>query len=425
MTVEGGQEWINDQRVVFCFRHCPFWSWFCLTQARRRNPLWFGLTCDLRLDITESVSRYYLSTMMRAMMHHVVILQALVAVVSCCVTTTTAFLDAIVSKHKNNECRPWSFSFSRQQQCYRRPTGLILFSDSSTTSTSSSKNNNAKKLSVSDKDRLLLTEPALNAFIVAEMRDFLSNTLGEFDRGERPSYSKWKMNPEEKLAAGLISIVNDDICSNDEKKSSASSSGETRAIITNQAYAEAIHLLENNTEGGGGALAVDWICNATAVAFHDGFHQGLLSALGSAILFFRNYYREPHLIAACERVGLSDYDVAHHISDMYHHRNFRGTYTKTLAPSGKGEIAARLAVGLPPPLESETQQDNNESPVEGEESTSDLSRKDDVCLMWSPTTPGFCLHWKSEDDQWRQKRFERIQMEGTRDPRRGGSGTTR
>mmetsp|Transcript_2836 Transcript_2836/g.6192 ORF Transcript_2836/g.6192 Transcript_2836/m.6192 type:complete len:87 (+) Transcript_2836:727-987(+) len=49
----------------------------------------------------------------------------------------------------------------------------------------------------------------------------------------------------------------------------------------------------------------------------------------------------------------------------------------------------------------------------------------DECLLWSPTTPGVCIHWKSDDDAWRKKRFERIQMEGTKDPRRGGSGTSR
>jgi hypothetical protein len=40
------------------------------------------------------------------------------------------------------------------------------------------------------------------------------------------------------------------------------------------------------------------------------------------------------------------FPVAHHIADMYHHYNFRGAYTKTLTPSGAGEIAARVAVGL-------------------------------------------------------------------------------
>ena len=40
-------------------------------------------------------------------------------------------------------------------------------------------------------------------------------------------------------------------------------------------------------------------------------------------------------------------------------------------------------------------------------------------------TPRECLQRRSDADAWRQRRFERVQMEGTRDPRRGGSGTTR
>ena len=50
---------------------------------------------------------------------------------------------------------------------------------------------------------------------------------------------------------------------------------------------------------------------------------------------------------------------------------------------------------------------------------------EDECLLWSPTGSGECLHWKSEEDAWRKRRFERVQMEGTRDPRRGSSGTSR
>lgn len=176
----------------------------------------------------------------------------------------------------------------------------------------------------------------------------------------------------------------------------------------------------------GGTTAVELICNTTETAFRDGFRQqGLLSALGSAIIYFRNYYRTtPTLIAACERIGLSDYDVAHHITDMYHHRSFRGAYTKTLLPSGEGEIAARIAVGL----DTGKDEDENEGIVVATDrqiGAADEEEEDDECLLWSPTTPGVCLHWKSEDEAWRKKRFERIQMEGTRDPRRGGSGTTR
>ena len=75
-------------------------------------------------------------------------------------------------------------------------------------------------------------------------------------------------------------------------------------------------------------------------------------------------------------------------------------------------MAARIAVGL-------NTDGSNRELIESNEGD------EDECLLWSPTTPGVCLHWKSEDAAWRKKRFERIQMEGTRDPRRGGSGTTR
>jgi hypothetical protein len=123
-------------------------------------------------------------------------------------------------------------------------------------------------------------------------------------------------------------------------------------------------------------------------------------------------------------ISLSDYEVAHHITDMYHHRFFRGAYTKTLAPSGVGEVAARRALGLDAvDVVVDDDVDDSTSTVEKNENKS--RNDDDECILWSPTTPGVCLHWKSDDDAWRNKRFERIQMEGTRDPRRGGSGTTR
>ena len=260
-------------------------------------------------------------------------------------------------------------------------------------------------LSEADKERLLLTEPALNAFIVAEMKDFVTERMTYYD--ENPAYSKnkWRLNQKEKIKLGLIDKDNFTVI-NDEYIGDSMDS----------------------------AVAVDLICNTTQIAFRECFNDqpGLLSALGSAILYFRNYYREtPQLLSACERVGLSDYDIAHHITDMYHHRSFRGAYTKTLAPSGKGEIAARLAVGLNVPYEAHERQDkiSKDTEIETMEaegaSESDEEFDDDECLVWSPTTPGVCLHWKSDDDAWRKRRFEKIQMEGTRDPRRGGSGTTR
>lgn len=108
---------------------------------------------------------------------------------------------------------------------------------------------------------------------------------------------------------------------------------------------------------------------------------------------------------------------------MYHHRNFRGAYTKTLTPYGSGEIAARVAVGLIDEIASD-----GKTAIQGDNialSKEDEDEDEDECILWSPTTEGVCIHWKSEDEAWRKKRFERIQMEGTKDPRRGGSGTTR
>jgi len=260
----------------------------------------------------------------------------------------------------------------------------------------------APRLSQADKDRLLLGEVGLTAFIVAEMRHFVNESMVDFDQGRQYGI-KWSMELDDKIQAGLAD--------------------ETGTII-NEEYAQYYDTDDNNTSSSDmplntmdGITAVDLICNTTQIAFQEGFRQtGLLSALGSAILYFRDYFRTPTMLAACERVGLSDYAVAHHISDMYHHRTFRGAYTKTLAPSGRGEIAAVIAVGLA------TEGDATTTDQEYEE---EEDHDDDECLLWSPTTPGVCIHWKSEDEAWRTKRFERIQMEGTKDPRRGGSGTTR
>ncbi|KAL7544594.1 hypothetical protein ACHAWF_007977 [Thalassiosira exigua] len=235
-------------------------------------------------------------------------------------------------------------------------------------------------LPASERERLLLTEPAQTAFVTAEMRSFLSSAL---ERNDGPSghLGRWAMSPEDKRAANLTDAEGNAI---DE-------------------YKEALQSFEG---GAGGARAVDLLCDATSVTFKDGFSDqpGLLSALGSAICYFRDAFRSPECLAACERIGVSDYAVAHHITDMYHHRNFRGAYTKTLAPSGAGEAAARIAVGLEPEEESETAKKGA-----SEDGTGDRDDGDE-CLLWSPTTPGVCIHWKSDDEAWRKKRFERIQM---------------
>jgi len=130
-----------------------------------------------------------------------------------------------------------------------------------------------------------------------------------------------------------------------------------------------------------------------------------MGSLSTGLAFLRPHFEGPELVGPLGRARLSPYQLTHHITDMYHHRCFRGAYTKTLAPSGAGEAAARQAVGLP---------------------VVDAAA-DDECLVWTPdgVEPRECLQYASDADAWRQRRFEKVQMEGTRDPRRGGSGTSR
>ena len=103
-------------------------------------------------------------------------------------------------------------------------------------------------------------------------------------------------------------------------------------------------------------------------------------------------------------------------------------------------MAARAAVCLPalslkvaPPEDrggASTAEARGEAAASGEgkaaeEGEAAAEEEVDECLFWSPTGSGACLQWASEEEAWRKRRFERVQMEGTRDPRRGGSGTTR
>ena len=268
--------------------------------------------------------------------------------------------------------------------------------------------------SQAEQERLLMGEVGLTAFIVAEMRHHLNTTMVEFDEGLRYG-TRWEMPDKDKVALGLVHQVprnNNQTDSSTATNDDDDDDGEM--VIPNDEYAHAVALFQNTPNA-----AIDWLCNTTETAFLEGYRsQGLLSALRSAIIFFRGFFRDSvQAVAACERVGLSDYDVAHYITDMFHHRTFRGAYTKTRMPSGVGEVAARRAVGL--------HVDDEDNVVDKAGQDEDGRDPDDECLLWSPTTPGLCLHWKSDDEAWRTKRFERIQMEGTRDPRRGGSGTTR
>ncbi len=286
----------------------------------------------------------------------------------------------------------------------------------------------ANNMAPSEQDRLLLTEPAQTAFIVAEMKSFLTDALQNND-GPSGHLTRWELSKKDMLAAKLMdedgNVINEEYLG--AKRLMAMDIDIDNTNDDNSTTTTNINATSSGGSSGtvGGKLAISILCNTTRLTFQDGFtnQPGLLSALGSAICYFRDAFRSGINLAACERIGVSDYDVAHHITDMYHHRNFRGAYTKTLMPSGTGEIAARIAVGLLVDDHDDNSgtnlNDNTNNKAEEQE------EEDDECILWSPTTPDVCIHWKSDDEAWRKKRFERIQMEGTKDPRRGGSGTMR
>ena len=193
-----------------------------------------------------------------------------------------------------------------------------------------------------EEQELLLTEPAVNAFIVAEVEAFVR---------ER-SYASEDQD----------AVTSDDV-----------------ALIT----------------------------EATRAAYRAADSADVMGSLSTGLAFLRPRFEGADLEGPLQRARLSPYQLAHHITDMYHHRCFRGAPTKTLAATGAGEVAAREAVGLPPAAAAE--------------------EDDDDCIVWTPDgiTPRECLQRRSDADAWRQRRFERVQMEGTRDPRRGSSGTSR
>ena len=147
------------------------------------------------------------------------------------------------------------------------------------------------------------------------------------------------------------------------------------------------------------------ITEATRAAYRAADQADVMGSLSTGLAFLRPRFEGADLVGPLARARLSPYQLAHHITDMYHHRCFRGAPTKTLAATGAGEVAAREAVGLPPAAAAE----------------------EDDCIVWTPDgiTPRECLQRRSDADAWRQRRFERVQMEGTRDPRRGSSGTSR
>lgn len=129
------------------------------------------------------------------------------------------------------------------------------------------------------------------------------------------------------------------------------------------------------------------------------------------------------------------YGIAKRAVDVLHHRLYRGTYTKTITPIGVGDKAAQQAVGLwsgtsHSRLDAVRSKEGSTTKKGGTVAGEDNHDNDDdesECLVEPP--PELinveCLWTERDQEAWYNRRFERITMEGFRDPRRGNSGTSR
>jgi len=133
--------------------------------------------------------------------------------------------------------------------------------------------NSQPNLSVADKDRLVMGETGLTAFIVAEMQHFVNETVTEFDQGLRFD-AKWKMPLEDKLQMGLatalIKVSGDDDDDDDDDDDEGVRSN-NQSIILDEEYTKFCVSMTS-------AEAVDYICNVTQIAFQEGF-----SSVGSSV----------------------------------------------------------------------------------------------------------------------------------------------
>lgn len=145
------------------------------------------------------------------------------------------------------------------------------------------------------------------------------------------------------------------------------------------------------------------ISEATRQAYSEAAKEGVLSHHGVLIAFINTELQKRNL--DFEQLNTNPYSVSKRCVDLLHHLLYRGAYTTTLDPIGVGDDAARAAVGLP--MQQEDEEDN--------------------CIVEPPPeiVSTDCLWSESDDAAWRKERFERITMEGYRDPRRGNSGTSR
>ena len=297
----------------------------------------------------------------------------------------------------------------------------------------------AAPLSTEDEEKLLLTEPGLNAFITAEVRSFVSSAMEakaieDAENLKRCPWLKVRSEAEEEEAAAAEAFGSkavDEICATaSEAFGKAHADGllgkgkdhyellgidrtATDADVK-RAYKElaiALHPDRNPTASDeekeqmdvqfkelGEALAV--LSDPMRKRRYFNTQDSREEVAEKALPYLKNVFSMRMTSApALKRVGLSDDEVSKHISDMYHHRVFRDTQPgRTLMPSGKGEIAARAAVGLPA--------------LEVEEAGDKKGIAPEECAVWGPN--GICLQTVKEAEEAKKRRFEKIQIEGTR-----------
>lgn len=293
-------------------------------------------------------------------------------------------------------------------------------------------------------EQLLLSGPALNAYIVAEVRSLAKATLDAQSQEWREYVKRkpWlavKSAKEDEAAAAEAAQANaaiDEIC---RAASAAFTSAHAEGLFAKRknlhevlgvdpsahildiksAYkvlARELHpdrhigateeeLAENERRFQEIGEARDVLCNPDQRRkwgrgeTHDAIARKATPHLAT-------FFDTDALKAPLERVDLSVEVVARHVSDMYHNRAFRGSDVEIVPASGAGEAAAREAVGLPPlddgaALASLGYEENYVDPNE--------------CVVWGPN--GVCLQTRAEQAAERKRRFEKVQIEGTRTSR--------